>query len=79
MKSRLAKKIMRQRPAVCGGPDGRRHTVRYWHLRWMEWYNAGHPVISFKPCRAARNHRIALALGMWERKGSKAQPDGWKR
>lgn len=68
MKSRLAKKIMCQRPAVCGGPDGLRHTVRYWHLRWMEWYNAGQPVISFKPCRVARNHRIAQALRMWNRR-----------
>lgn len=63
MKSRLARKIMRQMPAVCGGLDGR-HTVRYWHLRWMEWYNAGQPVISFKPCRAVRNHSIAQALSM---------------
>ena len=43
MKIRLAKKIMAQRPYVCVGKMVNKHPMRYWHWRWLEWYNKTHP------------------------------------
>lgn len=63
MKIRLAKKIMAQRPYVCVGKMVNRHCMRYWHWRWLEWYNkTTHP--AYKLPKPVMDHRIIKALHM---------------
>lgn len=70
MKARLAKKIMSQRPPACGGSDTRRHTMYYWHWRWLEWYNTTHPAISYKPCGLVMDHRISKAISLTKKRNN---------
>ena len=62
MKIRLAKKIIAQQPYGCGGKMVNKHPMRYWHWRWLEWYNKTHP--TYKLPKLVIDYRIIKALHM---------------
>jgi hypothetical protein len=67
MKIRLAKKIMAQQPYGCGGKMVNKHPMRYWHWRWLEWYNKLHRT-PYKLRGLVLDHRLIKAMKMLRRR-----------
>lgn len=53
---------MAQQPYGCGGKMVNKHPMRYWHWRWLEWYNKTHS--TYKLPKLVIDYRIIKALHM---------------